>query len=81
MAGVGAVLADADVPGSSVERVVHGTTLATNLVLERKGSRLAFAVTAGFRDLIRIPRVGGPPPSEPRRSCPTAGPTRSSPRT
>ena len=47
VAGVTSVLADAALSGSRIERVVHGTTLATNLVLERKGSRLAFADDGG----------------------------------
>jgi N-methylhydantoinase A len=57
--GVASLLEEIGVTGGDVHRVVHGTTLATNLVLEGKGARVAFAVTRGFRDLIRIPRNGG----------------------
>jgi N-methylhydantoinase A len=39
-----------------VIRVVHGTTLATNAVIERRGARTAFVTTAGFGDLLRIGR-------------------------
>jgi N-methylhydantoinase A len=37
-----------------VERFVHATTLPTNLVLERKGARVAFLTTEGFTDLFDI---------------------------
>ncbi len=36
--------------------VVHGSTVATNALLERKGARTALVTTAGFEDLIRIGR-------------------------
>ncbi|HWQ00220.1 MAG TPA: hydantoinase/oxoprolinase family protein [Vicinamibacterales bacterium] len=36
--------------------VVHGSTVATNAVLERKGARVAFIATAGFEDILRIGR-------------------------
>ncbi|MGH2621074.1 MAG: hydantoinase/oxoprolinase family protein [Anaerolineales bacterium] len=36
--------------------VVHGSTVATNAVLERKGARTAFVTTEGFRDLLTIGR-------------------------
>jgi N-methylhydantoinase A len=42
-------------PGQ-VSRVVHGTTLAANAVLEGRGARVAFVTTAGFGDLLRIGR-------------------------
>ena len=42
-------------PGE-VSRVVHGTTLAANAVLEGRGARVAFVTTAGFGDLLRIGR-------------------------
>lgn len=37
-------------------RAVHGTTVATNAVLERKGARTAFVTTRGFRDLLALGR-------------------------
>jgi N-methylhydantoinase A len=37
-----------------VKRVVHATTLATNLILERKGARLGFVTTKGFGDMFHI---------------------------
>ena len=53
---VARVLEEAGVPASSIARVVHGTTLATNAVIERKGARVAFVTSAGFGDLLRIGR-------------------------
>jgi N-methylhydantoinase A len=41
---------------SRVARVVHGTTVATNAVLERKGARLGLITTAGFKDVLEIGR-------------------------
>ncbi|MDD9877891.1 MAG: hydantoinase/oxoprolinase family protein, partial [Magnetovibrio sp.] len=40
-------------PGS-VEVVIHGTTLATNAIIERKGARTALITTDGFRDVLEI---------------------------
>jgi len=56
----GAVLAGLDALGiasAAVRRVVHGTTVGTNAVLERRGARVAVVTTAGFRDLIEIGRT------------------------
>jgi len=36
--------------------VIHGSTVATNALLERKGARIAFLTTAGFEDLLEIGR-------------------------
>lgn len=41
---------------AAIERVVHGTTLATNALLQRKGARTALLVTAGFRDMLELGR-------------------------
>ncbi|MFI6497010.1 hydantoinase/oxoprolinase family protein [Nonomuraea typhae] len=41
---------------AAVTRVVHATTLATNAVLERKGVRVAFVTTRGFRSMIPLGR-------------------------
>src|SRR5262245_30381117 len=45
------------VAGRDVRRLVHGTTVGTNAVLERRGARVALLTTAGFRDLIEIGRT------------------------
>src|SRR6478752_6459910 len=39
-----------------VERFAHGTTVATNALLERKGARTAFVTNAGFEDLLHLHR-------------------------
>ncbi len=47
--------------GDSTEvAVVHGSTVATNALLERKGARTAFVTTEGFEDLLRIGRQNRP---------------------
>ena len=56
----GAVLAGLEALGiasADVRRLVHGTTVGTNAVLERRGARVALLTTAGFRDLIEIGRT------------------------
>jgi N-methylhydantoinase A len=50
LAAVAAVGAD------EVERFTHGTTVATNALLERKGARTAFVATAGFEHLLHLRR-------------------------
>ena len=54
--GALAALAAADVRLDEIEDLVHGSTVATNAILERKGARVAFFVTAGFRDLLLLQR-------------------------
>jgi N-methylhydantoinase A len=49
-------LARAGVAPSAVDQVIHGTTLVTNAIIERKGARTALLATAGFRDVIEIGR-------------------------
>src|SRR5579864_6945658 len=41
-------------------QVVHGTTVGTNTLIERKGARVALVTTAGFEDLIEIGRQNRP---------------------
>jgi N-methylhydantoinase A len=41
---------------ADVDRFVHGTTVATNMLLERKGARVAFCATQGFTDLLYLRR-------------------------
>jgi N-methylhydantoinase A len=54
IAGTRLILAEAGIDGSALELVVHGTTLATNALIERKGARTALITTAGFRDSLEI---------------------------
>jgi N-methylhydantoinase A len=44
------------VGAEAVERFTHGTTVATNALLERKGARTAFVATAGFEHLLHLRR-------------------------
>jgi N-methylhydantoinase A len=46
--------------GASEARLVHGSTVATNAILERKGARTAFVATRGFADLLEIGRQERP---------------------
>ena len=48
--------ADWGLPPQQVCRFVHGTTVATNAVLERNGPRVGVITTAGFRDVLEIGR-------------------------
>lgn len=54
IAGVTEILIEAGIDGSAVDLVIHGTTLATNALIERKGARTALLTTAGFRDSLEI---------------------------
>ena len=55
--GIDATMAEAARDGHTglaIERIVHGTTIATNLVVQRAGAPLALLTTRGFRDTIHI---------------------------
>jgi N-methylhydantoinase A len=54
IAGTREVLAAAGTAPGDVALVIHGTTLATNAILERKGAPTALLTTAGFRDVLEI---------------------------
>src|SRR5713101_1733955 len=56
-AAVLAGLAALGIDGRTVRRLVHGTTVGTNAILERRGARVALITTSGFRDLIEIGRT------------------------
>ncbi len=58
LAGTRTVLAEAGVTFADLAVFVHGTTLATNAVIERKGARTALVATAGFRDVLAIADEG-----------------------
>lgn len=74
--GIGQMLNDHGVAPSQVSHVGHGTTVATNLIIERKGARVGLITTQGFRDVLEIGRqtrphlydysVGKPPVAVPR---------------
>lgn len=56
MTGVKAVLDDAGLALSDLAQVLHGTTVATNMILEDKGARVALVTTRGFRHVLEIGR-------------------------
>jgi N-methylhydantoinase A len=56
--GVVTVLNDAGSLAADVRSLIHGTTLATNALIERKGARTGLLTTAGFRDAVEIGREG-----------------------
>ena len=53
----------AEIDCGEVELLVHGTTVATNAVLQREGAKAALITTAGFRDVLHIQRQDRPDPS------------------
>ena len=58
--GMATLLRRAGEQPSSVEMVVHGTTLALNAVLQRRGARVALVISRGFGDTITLGRGGLP---------------------
>jgi N-methylhydantoinase A len=54
--GAFAALGAAGIDPASVTDLVHGSTVATNAILERKGARIAFVTTRGFRDILFLQR-------------------------
>ncbi len=77
LGGIRAVLQEAGLGPRDVTLIVHGTTLATNALIERKGAKTALVTTEGFRDTIEIRHenrfeqydlaIDLPPPLVPRR--------------
>jgi N-methylhydantoinase A len=56
VAGVLLALAQSGREPRQLDRVLHGTTVATNMILENKGARAALVTTAGFRHVLSIGR-------------------------
>ncbi|MHA2285706.1 MAG: hydantoinase/oxoprolinase N-terminal domain-containing protein [Candidatus Thorarchaeota archaeon] len=54
--GIGELLERESVSQDDVSLIVHGTTVATNAMLERKGSRVCLVTTAGLEDVLEIGR-------------------------
>jgi N-methylhydantoinase A len=71
------VIAEAGIAPGDVRLIIHGTTLATNALIERKGAKTALLTTEGFRDVVEIRHenrfeqydvnIDLPPPLVPRR--------------
>jgi N-methylhydantoinase A len=54
MSGVRIILVAAGLAPSDIHLIIHGTTLATNAIIERKGARTALVTTEGFRDVLAL---------------------------
>ncbi|HYB57667.1 MAG TPA: hydantoinase/oxoprolinase family protein [Alphaproteobacteria bacterium] len=77
LAAIASALEEAKLEAAALEMIIHGTTLATNVLIERKGPRTALVTTEGFRDVIEIRHenrfeqydidIDLPPPLVPRR--------------
>ena len=59
-AGIAAVLAEARLDPREVAEVVHGTTVASNTILQKVGARTGLLTTRGFRDVLEIGRIRTP---------------------
>jgi N-methylhydantoinase A len=60
LAGIAALLDAAGAQPVEVAAVVHGTTVASNAILQKQGARVALVTTAGFRDVLEIGRLRTP---------------------
>ena len=77
LAIVRAIIGEAGIKPGDVQLIIHGTTLATNALIERKGAKTALVTTEGFRDILEIRHenrfeqydvnIDLPPPLVPRR--------------
>ena len=54
------LLEKAEIEGVAVSQVAHGTTVATNAVLEHRGAKTALITTRGFRDVLELRRIRAP---------------------
>ena len=52
--GISRLLDGNDIAADQVSSIVHGTTLAANAIISRKGARTALVTTAGFRDVLEL---------------------------
>jgi N-methylhydantoinase A len=60
LTGIGQILAEAGVEPARLGYLAHGTTVATNALLQRAGARTGLVTTRGFRDLLEIARQRRP---------------------
>lgn len=52
--GIAKAIEESGIQASDIDQVIHGTTLVTNALIERRGARLAFITTEGFRDVVEM---------------------------
>jgi 5-oxoprolinase (ATP-hydrolysing) len=67
VAGVRGLCDKAGVALSEVDNLLHGTTVATNIVLTYTGAEVGMITTEGFRDIIHIARCSSSSPGSPAR--------------
>ena len=60
MEGLRKVLDESGIDGASLHRIFHGTTIATNAILEGKGTTVGLIVSEGFKYVLEIARQGMP---------------------
>src|SRR5215472_4126832 len=60
IAGVAALLRKLAIPPSAVAEVLHGTTVASNTILQKSGAATGLITTRGFRDVLEIGRIRMP---------------------
>ena len=58
--GVGELMRETGVHGSQVVELVHGTTVATNAIIERRGATVGLITTLGFKDVLALGRFRSP---------------------
>jgi len=56
MEGINAICDKLEIPHNEIQEIFHGTTIATNMVLEHKGCRAGMITTKGYRDIVHIAR-------------------------
>jgi N-methylhydantoinase A len=62
MEGIKKICQEAGIEPSQIRTIIHGTTVATNAVLEGKGAKVGLITTAGFEQILHIARAWTPPP-------------------
>ena len=62
LGGVGRICEEAGIEVSELRNILHGTTVATNAVLESKGARVGLITTAGFKQILHLARSQTPGP-------------------
>lgn len=58
--GIKQLMAELKRPVEEIEETLHGCTVATNAILERKGAKTALITTKGFRDILELRRIRVP---------------------
>src|SRR4029077_5473272 len=62
LTGVRRICAEAGIEGADIQNILHGTTVATNAVLESKGARVGLITTQGFQQILHLARSQTPGP-------------------